>query len=138
MPIYQYELLDKEDNPTGIVFDKLMSVSAGKPIITNQETGERARKCITAPARMSQSWAEAAGTFGGVNGHYHTGLGVHVSGPREADKIAAQRGLVNVDDLPAHYLDDATEMLQEQHQQDLKADAAFKEQATKLSGGVWR
>ena len=103
MAIYEYRIYDEDGNPTSEIIEKQFKFAERpKQLVSNQ--GRIAKLIVSAPARMAAQWADAAGTRYGVNGFYNRGLGVRVSSDAEADKIAASRGLVRLDNYDNQHL----------------------------------
>jgi len=113
VPIYEFRVYDEEGNPTSEIIAKQFKY-ADRPKQLVSSEGRVAKLIVSAPARMAAQWADAAGTRYGVNGFYNRGLGVRVSSDAEADKIAASRGLVRLDNYDnKHLLQDNIEAVKE-------------------------
>ena len=56
MPTYDYELLDKDGEPTGETFE-IVQLMADEPLTTHPETGQACRRAISAPA-IAGKWSD--------------------------------------------------------------------------------
>ena len=135
MPIYEFRVYDADGNPTNEIITKQCKYAQRPKQLVSSE-GRIARLIVSAPARMAAQWADAAGTRYGVNGYYNRGLGVRVSSEAEADKIAASRGLVRLDNYDnKHLLEDNVEAVRENDaREDREYASLMKQYETWTSG----
>ncbi len=59
MPIYVYEILDKDDKPTGETFEIVQSMK-DKALTKHPETGAKVRRAILAP-NIAGKWSDMKG-----------------------------------------------------------------------------
>jgi hypothetical protein len=135
MPVYEFKVYDADGNPTNEVIEKQFKWSDRPKQLISSE-GRIAKLIVSAPARTSVSWSDSCGTRYGVNGYYNRGLGVRVSSEAEADKIAASRGLVRLDNYDnKHLLEDNVEAVRENDaREDREYASLMKQYETWTSG----
>lgn len=98
MPLYEFEVLDEHDKPTGEIIEEIFKASTVPQILISNQ-GRKAKRKISLIARTHQSW-------GDTYGYYDQGLGCYVNSRKEAEKIAHKKGLAHIEDFGKYAMDD--------------------------------
>jgi hypothetical protein len=135
MAIYCYTVLDEDGSPTGETIEHICKHS-NRPEYIVSSTGRKAVYDIkyNVPARMSEQWAGAAGTLGGVNGFYDKGAGRRFQSRTQQDKWLDSNNLVRASDLPTHWIEDKIEKQDREDAFHDKVSETYQENLTKYNG----
>lgn len=123
MPIYEYSCEDH-----GITMDLIKWPPPQIGICAS--CGGSTKLIPSLPARTSARWGDG----GNINGTFDPGLGVRYHNTMEKEKIMRQKGLVSLEDMPQHFIEDRMESDQAEN---AKIDAFTQRwhQATVETGG---
>jgi len=128
MPLWDYQVVDENGQPTGEVFEELFKVGAAPDYLISSTGRKAIRKQAALIAKTSQSWASACGTQYGVNGYFNRGLGCVVHSDKEAEQIAKEKGLTRLSDISdnPYYIDDQIEQQDNEYHQGERDYAEMK------------
>ena len=86
--------------------------------------GASTKRLVSCHAFTPSLFGDQTGRYG-VNGYYNKSLGMQVSNQREADRIAASKGYVNLSEYGSQRLDDEIEAQGHQADKDYKNIVAY-------------